>query len=95
MCGSFLRGHQEAGPTCAAGCGKRAPMENKLMHRVQAARRWGSLAARYGSTVKMIQQASGLAGTMLSVRAHAHRSAARAVHAVPGHAPVVRSTEIG
>ena len=43
------------------------PDENKIVHRVKAGETLGHLAARYGSTVKLIQKASGLAGTLLSV----------------------------
>lgn len=43
------------------------PDENKLVHRVRAGETLGHIAMKYGSTVKMIQKASGLAGTMLSI----------------------------
>ncbi|MBK7864755.1 MAG: LysM peptidoglycan-binding domain-containing protein [Archangiaceae bacterium] len=43
------------------------PDENKIVHRVRAGETLGHLAAKYGTTVKLIQKASGLAGTMLSI----------------------------
>lgn len=43
------------------------PDENKVVHRVRPGETLGHLALRYGSTVKLIQRASGLAGTLLSV----------------------------
>lgn len=43
------------------------PDENVVIHRVRAGETLGGLASRYGSTVKLIQKASGLASTMLSI----------------------------
>jgi len=43
------------------------PDENKVVHRVRPGETLGHLAVKYGSTVKLIQKASGLAGTLLSV----------------------------
>jgi LysM repeat protein len=43
------------------------PDENKVIHRVKPGETLGHVALKYGSTVKLIQQASGLAGTLLSV----------------------------
>ncbi|MBL8950257.1 MAG: penicillin-insensitive murein endopeptidase [Myxococcaceae bacterium] len=43
------------------------PDENKLVHRVRPGETLGALAIRYGSSVKLIQKASGLASTLLSV----------------------------
>lgn len=43
------------------------PDENKIAHRVKRGETLGHLAMRYGTTVKLIQQASGLASTRLSV----------------------------
>jgi len=68
--------------------------ENKLMHRVQAARRWVACGAGYGSTVKMIQQGERARGTISSVGRTLIRSLARAVHAVPGHRAGPSFTEI-
>ncbi len=43
------------------------PDENKVVHRVRPGETLGHLAMKYGSTVKLIQKASGLASTLLSV----------------------------
>lgn len=43
------------------------PDENKLVHRVKSGETLGHIAMKYGSTVKLIQKASGLASTMLSI----------------------------
>lgn len=43
------------------------PDENKLVHRVRPGETLGHIAMKYGSSVKMILKASGLASTMLSV----------------------------
>jgi murein endopeptidase len=55
---------QELGRRVQPLLAKRAD-ENKLVHRVQRGDTLGGVAARYGSTVKLIQQASGLAGGAL------------------------------
>ena len=43
------------------------PDENKLVHRVRPGETLGHIAMKYGSSVKLIQKASGLASTLLSV----------------------------
>jgi LysM repeat protein len=62
----FAARAQELGRRVQPLLAKRAD-ENMVIHRVRAGETLGAVASRYGSSVKMIQKASGLASTLLSV----------------------------
>jgi LysM repeat protein len=62
----FAARAQELGRRVQPLLAKRAD-ENMVIHRVKPGETLGAVAARYGSTVKLIQKASGLANTLLSV----------------------------